>query len=366
VFGAVALLIPLPTPLFEDPESAVMVAADGTLLGAQIAADGQWRFPPGRAVPDKFAAAITTYEDRRFRYHPGVDPLALARALYVNAKEGEVVSGGSTLTMQVARMARGNRPRTYLQKSLEVWWSLRLEVRRSKDEVLGIYAANAPFGGNVVGLEAAAWRYFGRAPEDLSWAESAVLAVLPNSPGLIHPGRNRERLLDKRDALLHALHRRGKLDDVELRLALLEPLPEEPRPLPQLAPHLLETLVHREGTEGHRRFESTLDRSVQRMIVRVVEDRSSALESMGIHNAAVLVTDNRTFDVVAYVGNSRWSVSEGSGYAIDLVHRPRSTGRSCRRRSYRTCPRSSQATCRKTTIARFGAPYPRVKRSLDR
>ena len=172
---ALLLVIPLPSPLFEDPDSAVLLARDGTLLGAQIAWDGQWRFPAGGSVPEKFATAITTYEDRRFRYHPGVDPLALARALYVNAREGEVVSGGSTLTMQVARMARGNRPRTYFQKSLEILWSLRLEIGRSKEEILELYAANAPFGGNVVGLEAAAWRYFGRAPHDLSWAEADVV-----------------------------------------------------------------------------------------------------------------------------------------------------------------------------------------------
>lgn len=323
------LLLPVPDPLFDSPRSAVLVSSDGALLGARIAADGQWRFPGGTRVPERFETAITTYEDRRFRRHPGVDPLALARAAYLNATEGEVVSGGSTLTMQIARMARGNRERTYAQKLVEMLWSLRLEVGRSKDDVLALYAQNAPFGGNVVGLEAAAWRYFGRGPSDLSWAETAMLAVLPNSPGLIHPGRNRTRLREKRDGLLRSLHERGALDDTELRLAMLEPLPEEPLPLPQAAPHLLETLVAREPHAQGRlesRFESTLDRSTQRMAQHVVERHATALATMGIHNAAVLVVDNRSFDVLAYVGNSRWSVDEGSGFAIDLLHRPRSTG----------------------------------------
>lgn len=318
------LLVSLPDPLFDVPESSVLVASDGSLLGARIAADGQWRFPAGPEVPERFERAITAYEDRRFRWHPGVDPLALARAAIMNAREGEIVSGGSTLTMQVARMARGSRERTYAQKVVEILWSLRLELGRSKDEVLALYAANAPFGGNVVGLEAAAWRYFGRPPADLSWAETAMLAVLPNSPALIHPGRNRDALQDKRDQLLRALREDGVLDETELRLALLEPLPEEPVPLPQAAPHLLETLVAR-TTSGHR-FESTLDPPAQRMASRVVEEHARTLATMGIDNAAVLVVDNRSFDVLAYVGNGRWSVDEGSGFAIDLVHRPRSTG----------------------------------------
>jgi penicillin-binding protein 1C len=327
------LLVPVPDPLFDDPKSSVLVASDGSLLGARIAADGQWRFPAGPDVPDRFETAITTYEDRRFRWHPGIDPLALARAAFLNAREGEIVSGGSTLTMQVARMARGRRQRTYGQKLVEVVWSLTLEIGHSKDEVLAMYAANAPFGGNVVGLEAAAWRYFGRPPAELSWAETAMLAVLPNSPGLIHPGRNRDRLRERRDGLLRALHEAGTLDETELRLALLERLPEEPVPLPRAAPHLLETLVARNAAgparepaaEG-RRFESTLDRATQRMSQRVVEEHARALATMGIDNAAVLVVDNRSFDVLGYVGNSRWSVDEGSGFAIDLVYRPRSTG----------------------------------------
>lgn len=333
-WGAAALLacavglwlVPVPDRLFDDPLSSVLVSADGTLLGARIAADGQWRFPAGPHVPERFATAITTYEDRRFRWHPGVDPLALARSAYLNAKEGEVVSGGSTLTMQIARMARGNRERTYGQKLVEMLWSLRLEAAGSKDEVLALYAANAPFGGNVVGLEAAAWRYFGRGPHDLSWAETAMLAVLPNSPALIHPARNRDRLREKRDGLLRALHEAGALDDTDLQLAMLEPLPDEPVPLPQAAPHLLETLVARGQAADGRRFESTLDPSTQRMAQRAVDDHAPPLASMGIGNAAVLVVDNRSFDVLAYVGNTTWSVDEGSGFAIDLIHRPRSTG----------------------------------------
>lgn len=315
----------LPEPLFPGPRSAVLVSEDGTLLGGRIARDGQWRFPSTGAVPERFAMALISYEDRRFRWHPGVDPVALARAMAQNVRDGSVVSGGSTITMQVARMARGNRPRTYRQKLVEILWALRLELGSSKDEILALYADNAPFGGNVVGLEAASWRYFGRGPDALSWAEAAMLAVLPNSPGLIHPGRNRDALRVKRDRLLGRLREEGALDDTELRLALLEPLPEEPHPLPQLAPHLLQTLAESDAA-GTGRFVTTLRPTVQHRVLSSVERQAGTLETLGIENAAVLVVDNRTFDVVAYVGNSRWSVDEGAGFAIDLIHRPRSTG----------------------------------------
>lgn len=317
---------PIPDPLFDRPVSPVLIGADGSLLGARIATDGQWRFPAAGAVSEKFAVAITTFEDGRFRRHPGVDPVAVARAAWLNTREGEVVSGASTITMQVARMARGNRSRTYGQKAIEALWSLRIEAGRTKDEVLSLYADNAPFGGNVVGLEAAAWRYFGRSPADLSWAEAAMLAVLPNSPALIHPGRNRDRLRAKRDGLLQALQADGVFDDTELSLALLEPLPEEPVPLPRLAPHLLESLAARGYAEGERRFETTIDPGLQRTANRVVRDQAEGLSALGIGNAAVLVIDNETFDVLAYVGNSNWSTEAGSGSAMDLVHRPRSTG----------------------------------------
>ena len=315
----------LPDTLFDHPVSSVMEARDGSLLGARIAADGQWRFPARDPVPEKFATAAIAAEDKRFRSHPGVDPLALARAAWTNFRAGEVVSGGSTLTMQVIRMARGSRPRTYREKFVEAALALRLELGTRKDAVLALYAANAPFGGNVVGLEAAAWRYFGRGPGDLSWAEAAMLAILPNNPGAVHPGRSRKELLERRDGLLHRLRDRGSIDGEELELALLEPLPDAPRSLPQAAPHLLQTLAAKDAGDG-RRYASTLDPSLQRLVGDIAARQSQSLASMGIRHLAALVIDNRSFEVVAYVGNSRWEVADGTGHAIDLVHRPRSTG----------------------------------------
>ena len=182
----------LPKDLFKGTSYATVVTdRNGELLGARIAGDQQWRFPPCDTVPDRFATALVQFEDRHFRWHPGVNPVALVRAAADNARAGHVVSGGSTLTMQVIRLSR-NRERTLWQKLVEAVLATRLEFRCSKDEILALYASHAPFGGNVVGLEAAAWRYFGRPAGELSWAESATLAVLPNAPASIHPGKARE------------------------------------------------------------------------------------------------------------------------------------------------------------------------------
>jgi len=313
----------LPSPLFDVPSSVVLESRSGELLGARIARDHQWRFPPSSHVSEKFQQAIIHYEDKRFRWHPGVDPFALLRALYLNLKRQQVVSGGSTLTMQVVRLSRNNPQRTYFEKLKEILLALRLELSYSKDEIMGLYAAHAPFGGNVVGLQAAAWRYFGRTPEQLTWAESCMLAVLPQNPGMVHPGKNRRHLLAARNKLLHTLNEAKIIDSLELDLALAEPLPQKPHPMPRLAPHMLDTLAAA-GTRG--RIGSTIDAHMQKNISRIVEEYSRKMEQRGIRNAAAIVVDNRTFEVMAYVGNSGYDTQPDRGYAIDLLNRPRSTG----------------------------------------
>jgi penicillin-binding protein 1C len=314
----------LPEPLFNEPVSSVLLARDGELLAAHIATDGQWRFPPIDSVPGKFRQAIITFEDKRFESHPGVDPLALFRALYLNLQHRRVVSGGSTLTMQVIRLARHNQPRTILEKLHEIILALRLELSFNKAKVLALYADHAPFGGNVVGLQAAAWRYFSRSPQQLSWAEAATLAVLPNNPALIHPGRGRERLLQKRNTLLQRLHATDQLSAVDLRLALLEALPAAPQPLPRIAPHLLDTLANQ--YPGQHRFVTTLDRRLQEKVEAQAHAHAATLALQQIHNLAVLVIDNSNFEVLAYVGNSAYHGNNDYAYAVDIVQRPRSTG----------------------------------------
>ncbi len=312
----------LPDQLFSDPYATVLEDNEGQLLSASIAADGQWRFPELDTVPVKFRKALTRFEDKRFDSHPGVDVLALGRALRQNWRSGQVVSGGSTLTMQVIRLSRKDRPRTLWQKLVEIVLATRLELRLTKEEILGLYASHAPFGGNVVGLDAACWRYLGRGPSQISWAEAAMLAVLPNNPSLIHPGRNRQVLINKRDRLLARLMRAGEIDSLTWALAVLEPIPEAPMALPRLAPHALE-FMKKQGYVGHR-VSSTIHRELQARVARVVGDHYNRLRADQIHNAAVLVLDVNSGHVLAYIGNTASGIDHHE--AVDVIQALRSTG----------------------------------------
>ncbi|WP_109694659.1 penicillin-binding protein 1C [Chitinophaga deserti] len=318
----------LPRQLFTAPTSFVIEDEKGDLMNATIAKDGQWRFPADKSVPDKFAKCIVAYEDKRFYYHWGVDPGALFRAVKQNIGGGKVVSGASTITMQVIRLHR-NKPRTLWQKMVEMVMATRMEFRYSKKSILGLYAGNAPFGGNVVGLEAASWRYYGRKPDQLSWAETATLAVLPNSPALIHPGRNRQRLLDKRNALLNKLWLNGTIDSSTCALSCMEPLPDKPHALPELAPHLLSRFRQEyrlRGETGSTRLKTTLDGSLQQSVNDIVYRHHMQLKANGINNAAALVLDVETGHALAYVGNVyRPEDPELEAY-VDIIQAPRSPG----------------------------------------
>jgi len=314
----------LPLRLLSPSYSTVLVGRDGRLLGAAIASDQQWRFPASDSVPARFGACIVAWEDRRFHAHPGVDPLALARAVVQNVRGRKVVSGASTITMQVIRLSRRGRPRTVPEKLVEMALALRLDLRRSKRAILAAYAAYAPFGGNVVGLEAAAWRYFGRPSSALSWAECATLAVLPNSPALIHPGRNRALLLAKRNRLLERLRDRGAIESLTCALSQAEPLPDRPHPIPSHAPHLLERA--RSAGHGGAVVVTTLDRGLQTRAIEILAARGEELAANGVHNAAALILECATGQVLAYVGNSVPADSAAHGWHVDCAMAPRSTG----------------------------------------
>ncbi|MDR0430740.1 MAG: penicillin-binding protein 1C [Tannerellaceae bacterium] len=313
----------VPKTLFRVPYSTLLYSSEGELMGTRIATDGQWRFPAAEALPNKFITCLTTYEDKRFFYHPGIDPVAIIRAVRLNSKANKVVSGGSTITMQLARIARGNPNRSVYEKLVEICWAFYLESVYSKKEILNLYASHAPFGGNVVGVETAAWRYFGRDVSDLSWAESATLAVLPNSPALIHPGRNREQLKKKRDRLLLLLRDRGTFDEMEYELACLEPLPEAPVSLPNEAPHLLERLaVKARGTKIH----TSVRHRLQKQTREIVERYAKQYSSNHIYNLAAIVGDVETGEVLAYVGNASYNSDDRKGNSVDIITSSRSTG----------------------------------------
>jgi penicillin-binding protein 1C len=312
----------LPEILFRDPYSTVLEDRNGKLLGALIAGDGQWRFPQGKEVPYKFRETIILFEDKRFYHHPGVDVFALARATRQNIKNGKIISGGSTLTMQVIRLARKNRSRTFFEKFIEMILASRLELRYSKEEILSLYAAHAPFGGNVVGLEAACWRYFGRDASQLSWAEAALLAVLPNNPSLIHLGKNRDQLKSKRDRLLTQLLRAEKIDSITFELSQSESIPENPLALPRQATHLL-TRISQDGF-AQQRVRSTLDEALQNRVGDIINHHHQSLKGNQVFNAAALVVEVKTGNVVAYVGNTNSGREHGE--QVDVIMARRSTG----------------------------------------
>jgi penicillin-binding protein 1C len=314
----------LPKPLFTDRLSPVLLAADGSLLDARLADDEQWRFPRLKSVPLRFFQVLLQYEDRRFFIHPGVDLLAVLRAAAQNLKQRRIVSGGSTITMQVIRSARKNRSRTFLEKSREMLLALRLELSFSKKEILSLYAANAPFGGNIVGVDAASWFYFGRSAEALSWAEAAFLAVIPNDPGLISSAKGRLLLRAKRDRLLRSLRERKYLTALEYSLALAENIPDGPRPVPRLASHLLSTLTGQRP--GQRLFQTRIQPRLQETLLRLVQNEGEKLLAKNIRNLAALIIDNRQGTVAAYVGNVFRERRLEHGQDVDLIQSPRSTG----------------------------------------
>ncbi len=310
-------------PLFNGPRSTVALDRDGGLLGATVAGDGQWRFPGSGQVPEKFAVCLLQFEDRHFHDHWGVHLPSLVRAIRQNTAAGRTVSGGSTITMQVARMSHGPSERSYGAKLSEALLALRIETRYSKPEILALYTENAPFGGNVVGLDAAAWRWFGGSPDDLTWAESATLAVLPNAPSAIYPGKGQIALRAKRDRLLDRLLSIGTIDSLEWTLAKEEPLPAKPRPLPMNAPHLMATLM----SQGHagRRIATTIDGDLQRRAIEHCDRYAQRLAANEVHNAAAIIIDVPTGEVHAYIGNLSNSASDHAPQ-VDIVRAKRSTG----------------------------------------
>ena len=311
----------LPKQLFNKPTSTVIESVEGELLGAKIAKDEQWRFPQNDSVPNKFKACIVQFEDAYFYKHPGFNPVSIVKAFLGNLKNGSIKRGGSTLTQQVIRLSRNNPNRTYWEKLKEIILATRLEFRYSKEKIVALYASNAPFGGNVVGLDVASWRYFGRLPSELSWAESATLAVLPNAPSLIYPGKNQEKLIAKRNRLLKKLFDKNYIDKITYQLALLEELPHKPYRIPQIAPHLLQKVAKNQQGE---KVKTSLKIRIQQQVNLIVKNHYSALSQNQIHNMAVLVLDVKTRKVLAYVGNSPTTKQHQKD--VDVVTKPRSTG----------------------------------------
>ncbi|MFO7768191.1 MAG: transglycosylase domain-containing protein, partial [bacterium] len=231
------LTVPLPVSELTPPPSTWVTDSGGGTLRVYVNSRGDFHRPVTLEEVSPFLIASTTaFEDRFFRRHPGINPFSVLRAAWQNLLAGEVVSGGSTLTQQVARLM-DPAPRTLGAKMVEAFRALQLELRFSKDEILTHYFNLAPYGGNLVGVGAAAWAYFGKAPSELSPGEAALLSALPNNPASLRPDRDPGAARARRDEVLRRMRARGIVDEVRYRNALTEPVPERRRPLPMYAPH---------------------------------------------------------------------------------------------------------------------------------
>lgn len=314
----------LPNPLFNVSYSCVVVDKNGELLGVKISDDKQWRFPETDSVNEKFKTCIVCFEDKRFYYHLGVDPLSIIRATKQNIKSSKIVSGASTITMQTIRLMRNNKKRSFYEKIIESLLAIRLECTYSKESILKLYASHAPFGGNIVGIDAASWRYFGRSQYNLSWAENAMLAVLPNDPTNINTAKNREKLKAKRDKLLKMLYEKNILSEDDYQLSIEEEIPQHPLPYPTSAYHLVERIL-KENKNSNNVFLSTIDFKYQELANKIIDQYNSLYKQNGINNIACIVLDVNSGEVLVYVGNAAFD-SDTKEKDIDMILSNRSTG----------------------------------------
>ncbi|HEX3019281.1 MAG TPA: penicillin-binding protein 1C [Chitinispirillaceae bacterium] len=309
-------------PLFPDDYSRVVTDRNGNILRVTLANDGQFRLEADNSnLPDKYIKAVTMMEDRRFFYHPGVDPFSILNSFVCNIRAGKRLRGASTLTMQVVRLSNP-RSRTYLRKSIECVASLKLTVNKSKIEILKLYAAHAPMGGNIAGIWSASRYYFGKPLQEITWAEAALFAVLPNSPSMININKQRPKLKIKRDRLIKTLYNKGIIDSITSVLAIDEPLPPVKSRLAFEAPHFSQRALQYSDS---KLVTTTLDMKIQGHVESIIRRYSRDYHEYGVANMAVLVINNINSEVSAYAGSQDYYDTARSG-RVDGVKAPRSSG----------------------------------------
>jgi penicillin-binding protein 1C len=302
--------------------SVTVLDRNDRLLRAYVAADGRWRLPAEvKEVDQRYLAMLMAYEDKRFRRHRGVDPWAVARALWLLVRHGRPLSGGSTVTMQVVRLLLGEHDRSLLGKIRQALLAFALERRLPKDEILRLYLALAPFGGNLEGVRAASLAYFGKEPRRLSVGEAAFLVAIPQSPEARRPDRSPDAARRARDRVLARMHAAGVISAEEMARAKAERVPTTRRDFPLLAPHLADGQLERHPDRMVHRL--TLDYGAQVNIEALVRDY---VAGAGANlSAAVVVVDHRTGEVVAYVGSPGLLDPDRSG-GVDMAIAIRSPG----------------------------------------
>lgn len=306
--------------LFESRYSKSVFDRHNHILSVFLTPEQQWHLKSPSPISSKIRAAVLTYEDKRFYSHFGIDILALLRSIKNNLTSSKRI-GGSTISMQVVKLYL-NSPRTYTNKINEFFQTLALEAAFNKDEILHMYLNNAPYGGNIIGYHSAALLYFNKDVGSLTWAESALLEVLPNAPGLFNLKKNTDILKNKRDALLVKLHTQGYFDKEILSIALKEPLPSRKIHHHNLAPHLSLKLI---AARKQNNIVSTIDKTLQARLETKIKQYHKKLLSQGILNLAALVVDTQSGEILCYVGSQDFLDIDNFGQ-IDGVSAMRSVG----------------------------------------
>lgn len=304
--------------------STLITDKKGNLLHAYLTPDEKWRMKTDlHEISPLLQKTIIAKEDRHFFRHPGINVFALARAAFNNLVSGRRTSGASTITMQVAR-SLSPRKRTPAAKAIEMFRALQLELKYSKKEILQLYLNLVPYGGNIEGVKAASYLYFEKAPDHLSLAEITALSIIPNRPSSLVMGKNNDRIVQERNKWLRRFANDGVFSKKEIEDALAEPLQARRREVPRLIPHLAYRLETSLNTPSIR---STIDRNTQLKIEKLTADYVHSLQLSGIHNAAVMVMDNQSREVIAYVGSQDFndSVHAGQVNGVIAIRQPGST-----------------------------------------
>ena len=304
LFELAIYLIPLPWEQIHRSTSTLVFDRNAKILRAFTSDDDKWRIRTELSqVSPILRRYLIFYEDRFFYYHPGFNPVSIGRAFFQNLKAGRIISGGSTITMQIARMIEP-KERIWHNKLIELFRALQLEQRFSKDELLEIYFNIAPYGGNIEGVAAASWLYFGKEPSQLSPGEAALLSVIPNSPTQLRPDLYPKEAKQARDKVLTRLYEHNQISLREYQEALAEEVPTARQVWPFIVPHFCLEMKKRFSREP--RVMTTIDLNLQLFIEELVAAEIEKLESKGITNAAVVVIDNHRHELLAAVGSAEF------------------------------------------------------------
>ncbi len=312
-----------PVPLERLQYSTVVVSSDGTVLSAYLSKDEKWRIKiRNEDIPDKLKKAFIFKEDKYFYYHPGVNVFALIKAFFRDIRARKVVSGASTITMQVARMLNPER-RTFLNKFKEVFRAIQLERHFSKEEILQMYFNLLPYGGNVEGLKAASLIYLQKKPIDLSPAEIATLIIVPNNPNHFKLGINNPIIVAERNKWLKRFAKANLYKQPELDQAITEPLVAKRGAMPRNAPHLSNRLVKKLKDENY--IQTNIEFNTQKRTQQVVADFVQKLAVWNITNASAIIIRNKDHAVIAYVGSANFDDIKNQGQ-VDGANALRSPG----------------------------------------